>query len=205
MDSLIKKVVYGFFTLLLTSSCKETASREVSGTYASKRDTYNTRLVLSENGYFEYSHEEKLAKQFSKGSWKKEGNDIILNNNSEFTKGIKESKESLNEIDGIKIIIKDNNDDPIALAGIILNSNKNKGWNTDESGITEISDSIELESITIYFLNYQYFYKVKDKKNNVFELRIKLHDPSIKYFKNEKFALTKKGIKNSNGDVLIKE
>lgn len=199
------KVVFCFCTVLMLSNCKETVSQDVIGNYISVKDTYTTKLALFDNGRFEYSHKEKLAKKVSKGKWLKEGNNIILNNDLEFTKGVKESTENLNEVDKGKIIIKDTNNDPIVFAGITINGDNTVGWNTNELGIVEIPSNTKIDKITVYFLNNQYSYEVKNNKNNSFELKIKLYDSSIKYFHNENFFITKKGIKDSDRNLLLKE
>ncbi len=188
---------------MILVSCKGQFDINKDVKFITKTKTYTESLSLFKNNKFEYSYKAKLSNQSSSGSWIKEGDSIVLISDEKYKTGVIAFEEKVDKsINGTRIIILDHLNEPLIGAGITINENPNKGWNTNEKGQVIIPRK-EITSITIHYITHQnYPYKVKNIESNSFLVKIKMHELSVKYFNQEVWKLKNGKLINPLGVVF---
>ncbi|MFI2744354.1 hypothetical protein ACG2LH_16585 [Zhouia sp. PK063] len=167
-----------------------------------RTEEHLTSITLFKNNKFDYTNKEKLAHQYSSGTWLKMEDKIHLTSDTVYKIGIIDTKEDVDkEISSTNITLLNSAGDFIVGATITINNNQNEGWNTNESGYVTFPKK-NIDSITVHYLGQQYSYRVKNPNSNIFELTVRMDDLSTKYFNNEVWELKGKHLISPLGNIF---
>ena len=194
-----------FFTIVVITSClaQKLNGEKIFGKYQSKKGEPFTQLTLNKDNTFKYRQVGGLYDSKSEGTWELKNKKIVLTSDSTFKSGIIFSQEKMISDSKTKIIIFDDEDNHLAIAGVTVNNQKSIGWNTDDNGVVLIPRK-DVSQISVYYLGEEYSYLVKDIGVNEITLKIRVNELSKTYFENEIFILKRDRLINEYKQVLKK-
>jgi hypothetical protein len=154
----------------------------------------NARISLKKDSTFIYNYQFDLAGAEVKGTWKTDPNGYIIFNSD---KRPPEDSIIVNELiinnnDNKKFTVTDLQNEPLGGAAITFDDKKDFGIVMNEEGEGFVSNNVDFNQFTVYYLGYNYTYKVINKESTLFKVQIYYPSPADAYyiyFINEKWQL----------------
>lgn len=158
---------------------------EIKGIYTLDSKDALGELEILENDKFNYRYAIGLIDTKSEGTWKIEDKQIILTSDSTYHVNKIKVKEIYNTNSEIKIQFQDNS--PVVMANLLINTDSSKVYTTNEKGKIKIPDNTDVSSFTVFYLGESYHYEVTNGKS--FLIQLFPADLSKTYFYKRKFYL----------------
>lgn len=173
------KLYFCVFFIISCSSIKQDKSNIV-GEYEFKDEYVLGLLILKENNLFEYKYSTDLMAVESKGQWELKKNSIFLKSEKQYETDYLIVKESYSSLPYLELT--DEIGTLPAKFEVKINGNS---YFTNEKGRIDLKHNDSVKVIEVFYAGLSQnksVYEVKDKKANVFNIKIIPKNTEKKYF-----------------------